>query len=119
MISSVVLFRYGKPVEITEEFIRDHIHQDVINIYTGDEFVDVTKDQLIADFVMDRPKRGLLEGIAVPSNASPEHFPIPTVQILLRRNSDKFCTSLPMIRCFVKITILELHNQILSHHYYS
>jgi hypothetical protein len=72
-------FRYGKPVELTEEFIRNCITEDMINIYTGDEFLDVTKDELVESFMADKPKQGLLEGIALPSNASPEFFPIPNV----------------------------------------
>ena len=52
----------------------------MINIYTGDEFLDITKEKLIEFFMNDKPKHGLLEGIALPSNASPELFPVPSVR---------------------------------------
>jgi len=76
----VLIRGFGKAItNVTEEFVRSLIPLHVLEIYTGDEFIYLSRDEFIQVFLQDKPKRNLLDGSNPPKDGDPEIFPKPTM----------------------------------------
>jgi len=57
-----VIIRGFPTVEVTEELVNSLILAPKISVYSGDDFLDLTKEQFVNFFLTDTPCRNLLEG---------------------------------------------------------
>jgi len=77
----VLIRNFGNRVEqenITKEWVQTIIDPDILSVYTGDKFLNPTKQEFIEKFISDTPRFNLLEGLNPPDN-NPHLFSVPSM----------------------------------------